>query len=139
MRLLAAAVVILLASAAAPAPARAGARSAIESMMVNRARETGQLDETQTQKLRSAVALYKANVERLRETYRGLMRTLDGQLKAKAPDAEIAATLEKVEAAYRAITAERHKLVEDTAAYLTPVQRAKIVLDLSGRNFKRTP
>lgn len=137
-RALAAAGAALL-LAALPSAAGAGARGALDSMMINRAREAGGLDEQQAQKLRSAVALYRANVERLRDAFRGHMKTLESQIKAGAPDAEVSKTLALIESTYRSIMAERHKLVEDAAGYLSPSQRAKIALDLAGRGLKRAP
>lgn len=130
---------LLLAAGLAAAPASAGARSALDSMVVARAQASGGLDEAQTQRLRAAFALYRADLEKLRAVFREELKRLDAKVKGGASDAELNASLAELERTYRDMLAERRKLVEDTAGYLTPLQRAKISLDLAGKRLKRTP
>lgn len=123
----------------AAVPAWAGPRAAVESLILSRAENAGGLDQAQTTKLRDAWALYHANVERLRQRFRDQLKGLDAKVKANAPAAELDASLAQLEKTYRAILDERAKFAEGTRRYLTPGQRAKIAIALSGKKLKRAP
>jgi len=55
------------------------------------------------------------------------------QLKNKADDKEIQATMERMEKSHKAIEAEQEKFKAATASLLTPTQRAKLLLHMMKR------
>ena len=59
-----------------------------------------------------------------------LIKTLDGQVRAKATDADLQASLDKIKAEHKALQADRDAAMDQREAVLTPQQAAKFVLAL---------
>ena len=57
-----------------------------------------------------------------------LIKTLDGQVQAKAADADLQASLDKIKAEHKAMQADRDAAMDQREAVLTPQQAAKFVL-----------
>ena len=58
----------------------------------------------------------------------GLIKSLDGQVQARAADADLQATLDKIKAEHKAMQADRDAAMEQREAVLSPQQSAKFVL-----------
>ena len=129
----------VIASIVQPISSRATARDALDAWLLHSAQQAAEIDDAQSRRLRDDLARYRSTVDALRERFRAQMKTLDGKVKSMASDADVQASLDALLSTAKAIAAERQKLVDQTAAYLTPTQRAKIALDLAGHRLRRTP
>ncbi|MDE2237297.1 MAG: hypothetical protein KGK30_05360, partial [Elusimicrobia bacterium] len=120
-------------------PARTLGRAALDAWILHGAQRAGRLNPSQQRRLREDVGRYHDAVDALRERFRKRMRRLREQVDEKAPDAELRASLNVLLDLADQIAAQRRKLAQRTASYLTPTQRARIALDLAGRGLRRTP
>ena len=59
--------------------------------------------------------------------FKDAMKKLGEQLKAKAPDSDIQASLDSLKTAHKAVAAEEEKF-HDGLSFLTPTQRAKLLM-----------
>jgi Spy/CpxP family protein refolding chaperone len=91
------------------------------------------LSDEQAAKFKDALKAHEGALKPLRELMRDGMKKLAGQLKDKADDKEVASALESLEGTHKAIEEENHKFNAATAAFLTPTQRAKMLLGMMAR------
>lgn len=91
------------------------------------------LSDEQAAKFKDALKAHQDAVKPVQEKLRDGMKKLMGQLKDKADDKEIAATLDDLESAHKAMEEENHKFAASTAGYLTPTQRAKMLVGMMMR------
>jgi Spy/CpxP family protein refolding chaperone len=85
------------------------------------------LSETQVEKLKS-LHERRRDDRSFRRAVRDLRQKLEDQIEDKASDADIAATLEQLEAAEARLREAREKQRTEREAILTPTQRAKLRL-----------
>ncbi len=91
------------------------------------------LSDEQAAKFKDAVKAHQDALKSLREQMRDGMKKLAGQVKDKADDKEIAASLDALESGRKDIEEENHKFSAATAAFLTPTQRAKMLIGMMRR------
>lgn len=85
------------------------------------------LSDDEAAKLRSAMQAHRQAMLPLRQKGRELMRTLARQVRSKAADADIQKTLDAMEQNRKDVQTATDKFQADVA-FLTPTQRAKLVL-----------
>jgi len=91
------------------------------------------LSDEQAGKVKAAFEAEKAAIKPLREQRKEAARKLEEQVRGLAPDKEIQATLDGLDAGRKAMAAERQKLESSLAAVLKPSQRAKMRLLAAAR------
>ena len=89
------------------------------------------LSDDQVAKLKSAMKARREAVEPLRKQLKEDMEKLGGQIKLKNSDSEIQATLDRMESTHKAMQAEREKFISSLKSFLTPTQRAKMLLSMT--------
>lgn len=90
------------------------------------------LSDEQAGKLKAAMEARRAAAKPLHERMRQSVDKLRDQVKSKASDGEIQATLNEIEQAHKAAEAAEDRFKADTASFLKPSQRARMWLDLMG-------
>lgn len=101
--------------------------------MLERMKDKLGLTDEQAGKLQASM---KAHHEAMRPLWlqaKDTMKKLGEQLKSKAPDAEIQASLDALKSAHKEIAAEDEKFRDGLASFLTPTQRAKMTLGMAMR------
>jgi Spy/CpxP family protein refolding chaperone len=96
-----------------------------------RIREKLGITEEQGAKLKAARRARRDASEAIKSDLKAGVRKLHDQLEDKAPEKDIAATLEKLSASRKALRAEEDKFEAATASILTPTQRAKMVVGMA--------
>jgi Spy/CpxP family protein refolding chaperone len=86
------------------------------------------LTDDQVKKLDESRASEKTEMKPLREKKTALMAKLEEQIKNKAADADIKATLDEMAAAHKAMEASEEKFEDSRSAILTPTQQAKMMV-----------
>ncbi len=86
------------------------------------------LTDDQVSKLDAARKAHQEAVKPLRERMKADIAKLREQVKSKASDAEIKATLDDLDGAWKGLRGAMEKLKSDSAAILTPTQQAKMTL-----------
>ena len=89
-----------------------------------------ELTDEQAAKFGAAMKAHGEAMKPLWGQVKEAMKKLGGQLKAKAPDAEIQASLDSLKAARKAIADEEEKFRDSLASFLTPTQRAKMLMGM---------
>jgi Spy/CpxP family protein refolding chaperone len=92
-----------------------------------RMKETLGLSDEQEGKLKALRRATRDASAELGGKLKASLRRLHDQLEDKASDKELAATLEAVSAARKALSAERERFETGMAAILTPTQRARLL------------
>jgi Spy/CpxP family protein refolding chaperone len=87
----------------------------------------GLTDEQATQ-LKTHMDAHHAAVKPLRDQRRQSLEKLKTQVQSKASDTEIQATLDQLKTTQQSLQAEWAKMADGTATFLTPTQRAKMLL-----------
>ena len=101
--------------------------SADHPMMGDRMKKRLELTDDQAAKFKDAMKAHHDAMQPLWESAKASMKKLGEQLKAKAPDSEIQASLDALKANHQAIAAEETKF-QDGLSFLTPTQRAKMLM-----------
>lgn len=100
-------------------------------------REKLGLSEAQAEKLKAARRARRDASEATRVELKAAMRKLSDQLEDKAPEKDLAATLERIAAARKAQRAEMEKFEAGVREILTPTQRAKMLVAMKKRGGMR--
>lgn len=109
-----------------------GKESRLEKM-----REKLGISEAQAEKLKAARRAKRDASEATRAELKAAMRKLSDQLEDKAPEKDLAATLERIAAARKEQRAEMEKFEAGMREILTPTQRAKMLVAMKKRGGKR--
>lgn len=88
------------------------------------------LSDEQMEKMKAATKTHMETIKPLRKELRADMKKLREQIKNRAGDAAVAATLGKLELTRKAIQAENEKMKAATVELLTPTQQAKMLLKM---------
>lgn len=88
------------------------------------------LSDEQMEKMKAAAKAHRETIKPLRKEMRADMKKLREQIKNRAGDAAVAATLGKLELTRKAIQAENEKMKAATDELLTPTQQAKMLLKM---------
>ena len=91
------------------------------------------LSEEAAAKVQAAMKAHREAAEPLHKELKSAMRRLRDELEDKAPDAEIQATLDKLEKTHKAMQAEGEKMKASLSAVLTPTQKAKMLMGMMAR------
>lgn len=91
------------------------------------------LTDDQVAKLKAAMEARKSKDQPLREQMQGGMKKLGEQLRAKAADADISATLEQLKTARKSMREQEDAFVTSLESFLTPTQRAKMLMGMIRR------
>lgn len=91
------------------------------------------LSEDQVKKLEAAKKARQEASKPLHEEIKKNMEKLRDQLKNKAGDKEIQVTLDQLEKSRAAMEAVNEKFKSETASFLTPTQRAQMLVGMMGR------
>ena len=91
------------------------------------------LSDEQAEKFKASFKAMREAAKPLREKMKGTMEKLRDQVKNKASDSEIQATLDELRANEKAMQDAHQKARDDSASYLTPTQRAKMALFMMRR------
>lgn len=123
--------------AAAPAPEQseqpeAGAKPD-GAKMAEHLKKALELTDDQAAKLKDAMKAHGEAMKPLWQQTKDAMKKLGEQLKSKAPDADIQASLDDLKSAHKAISAEEEKFRDGLASFLTPTQRAKMAMGMAKR------
>src|SRR5262249_15361144 len=110
--------------------------SKFHSMTGEKWKEKLGLTDDQVAKLKSAMKARREAAEPLRKQLKADMEKLRGQIKSKNGDSDVQATLDHIDATHKAILAEREKFMTNVRTFLTPTQRAKMLLSMM-RNMHR--
>lgn len=86
------------------------------------------LTDEQESKLKSLRRAHREATESAKNDLKAAMRKLGDQLEDKASEKDLTATLDKIKAGRRALRDAQDKFEADSAAVLTPTQRAKMVV-----------
>ena len=100
--------------------------------MAEHLKKLGLTDE-QAGKFKDAMKAHGEAMKPLRQQAKDTVKKLAGQLKIKAPDADIQASLDALKAARQAIAAEDEKFHDGLASFLTPTQRGKMAVGMAMR------
>lgn len=100
-------------------------------------REKLGISEAQAEKLKAARRARRDASEATRAELKAAMRKLSDQLEDKAPEKDLAATLERIAAARKAQRAETEKFEAGMREILTPTQRAKMLVAMKKRGGMR--
>lgn len=96
-------------------------------MMAERMKKRLELTDDQAAKFKDAMKARHDAMQPLWKQAKDDMKKLGEQLKAKAPDTEIQASLDSLKADHKAVAAEEDKF-QDSLSFLTPTQRAKLLI-----------
>src|SRR3989338_9416048 len=99
----------------------------------NKIKEKLGLPDEQAEKLKAARKAKRQALKPLREQLSNDMDKLRAQIKDKAGDGDIQATLNQLELNHKAIQAENEKFKTAIAGFLSATQRAKLLLAMTGR------
>lgn len=102
--------------------------SSRKEVFLERMREKFGISEEQAGKLKAARRARRDASAAARTEMKAAMRKLSDQLEDKAPEKELAATLERIAAARKAQRAEAEKFEAGLASILTPTQRANMLV-----------
>jgi Spy/CpxP family protein refolding chaperone len=94
------------------------------------------LSDEQAAKLKDVWTAQKAAMKPIRDKLKKGLDQLRAQVKAKASDAEITATLDQLNAAREEMRAQTEKTMSASETILTPTQRAKIALHMAKRRHR---
>jgi len=86
------------------------------------------LSDDQVKKLEDLRASEKAEMKPLRDKGHALVEKLEGQIKSKASDADIKATLDELAANHNSMEQIEDKSKESRSSILTPTQQAKMLV-----------
>ena len=86
------------------------------------------LTDDQSAKLKSLKDAQKAALKPLWDKQKELKKKLEGQVKAKAGDSDIQATLDEMTANHKAMMDQMEQFRSQKDAILTPTQRAKMMI-----------
>jgi len=95
--------------------------------MVERMKKHLELTDDQAAKLKAAMEEHHKAMQPLWQQAKDSMKKLGEQLKAKAPDSDVQASLDSLKSAHKAVAAEEEKF-HDSLSFLTPTQRAKMLM-----------
>lgn len=90
------------------------------------------ITDDQEAKLKTLKRAHRDAEESARTEIGASMRKLKDQLEDKAPEKDLTATLDKIQASHKAMQAEQEKFMTGMAAILTPTQRAKMLIGMMG-------
>jgi len=122
------AAILALALAPAMSTLRAEEQEQQEHGMKDKMKEKLGLTDDQVKKLDDLRASEKAEMKPLREKAHAIIEKLEGQVKSKASDSDIKATLDEAEANHAAVEQLEDKFKQSHQAILTPTQQAKMLL-----------
>lgn len=91
------------------------------------------LSDEQEAKLKGLRRAHREASESAKSELKAAMRRLGDQLEDKASEKELSATLDKIKSGRRALRDAQDKFEADSAAVLTPTQRAKMVVAMGHR------
>ncbi len=117
----------------------AGPRAAMAAKMEARMKRNLGLSDVQESKLKDAFKAHREAVKPLGRKVRDLMTKLHDQLQDQAKDKDIAATLDSLKTAKKALDDERAKFTDSLASFLTPTQRAKMLMGMERRMGRERP
>ena len=86
-----------------------------------------ELTDDQAAKFKDAMTAHHDAMKPLRQQTKDAMKKIGEQLKAKAPDSDIQASLDSLKTAHKAVAAEDEKFYNGLS-FLTPTQRAKLLM-----------
>lgn len=95
--------------------------------MVERMKKHLELTDDQAAKLKEAMEAHHKAMQPLWQKAKDAMKKLHEQVKAKASDSDIQATLDTLKDAHKDVAAEEEKF-HDSLGFLTATQRAKMML-----------
>jgi Spy/CpxP family protein refolding chaperone len=101
--------------------------------MTDKIKKRLELTDGQAGKLKDAMKAHGEAVRPLVQRMKDGVKKLGGQLKAKAPDSDIQASLDALKAARKTMSDEQEKFQDALAGFLTPTQRAKMLIGLEMR------
>ena len=107
---------------------RAGGKGAHRMMSPEKLKDNLGLSDEQLAKLEAARKAHAEAVKPLREQMKAGMEKLRGQVKNKAADADIQATMDELSQGRKSMQQAREKFQEDLKSFLNPTQRAKMLL-----------
>ena len=92
------------------------------------------LSDDQVKKLDDLRASEKAERKPIREKHHALVEKLEGQIKSKASDADLKATLDDISANHEAGEKIEERYKQRRAEVLTPIQQAKMLVERMERH-----
>lgn len=95
------------------------------------------LSQEQEQKLQTVMQAHRTAMENLRLQRRQGLEKLRDQVQANAGDSDIQVTLSQLTSVEKAIQAENDHLNRTLSGFLTPKQRAQMLLGLVGRMMRQ--
>lgn len=98
--------------------------------MVERIKAQLVMNDEQTVKFKDAVKAHDDTMNPLARRMKDGDKKLAEQIKTKAPDADIQASLDGIKSARKAIFDEQERFQEGLAAFLSPLQRAKMIVGM---------
>ena len=101
--------------------------------MADRMKEKLGLTDEQAGKLKDAMKAHHDAMTPLGQQMKDAVKKLADQLKNKAADADILASLDALKAARKAMADENEKLQDALAGFLTPTQRGKMAVGMAMR------
>ena len=97
------------------------------------------LSKDHEQKLQTALQAHRTAMENLRQQRRQGLEKLRSQVQANAGDSDLQATLSGLAGMQQAIEAENQHFNQTLEGFLTPKQRAQMLLGLINRMMRRGP
>jgi Spy/CpxP family protein refolding chaperone len=127
-------LILAAAVAAAGAPARGADDASLEGTVQQEQqwKERLGLSEDQLRKLQAALAAKRDAVRPHEERLRGALQQLRVMLEAHAKDSDLQPALDQVADARKAIREEEDKFSQALASFLTPSQRARLLVGSGG-------
>lgn len=101
-----------------------------QSVPIGRLRDRLGLSAEETERMRTAIENRQETVRPLADQLRRSMDRLDRQVRDKASDSDVRATLDRLDETYRSIQDADERFFSDTASFLTPIQQAQLRLEL---------
>ena len=101
--------------------------------MADRMKEKLALTDDQAAKLKDAMKAHGDAMKPIGQQLKDGIKKLAGQIKSKATDADIQASLDSLKTARKAMADEQEKFHDGLAAFLTPTQQAKMAVGAAMR------
>jgi Spy/CpxP family protein refolding chaperone len=95
------------------------------------------LTDEQAGKFKDAMKAHHDAMKPIGEKLKAGIKTLRDQVKAKASDDDLKATIASLKAVRQEMTAEQEKFHDSLASFLTPAQQAKMILGMAKRMHER--
>jgi Spy/CpxP family protein refolding chaperone len=118
---------------------RDGLRGRFEQKIEARMKKALDLSDEQETKLKDAFKEHKAAVKPISRKLRDLTIKLGDQVEDKAKDKDIQRTLDELKDARKAMSDEREAFTAKLAGFLTPTQRAKMLIGMERRMGRGGP